>query len=73
MNEERWTRSSLCKLKEKLSDVGHQLSEPTISRLLKSLGFGLKSNHKQEESGSNHADRDLQCAIYQRETGIVYK
>jgi hypothetical protein len=60
MSEERWTRSSLSKLKEKLSDVGHQLSEPTISRLLKGLGFGLKSNHKQQEAGSDHADRDTQ-------------
>lgn len=60
MNEERWTRSSLSKLKEKMEVVGHKLSEPTISRLLKSLGFGLKSNHKQREAGSDHADRDTQ-------------
>lgn len=60
MREERWTRSSLSKVKEQLALVGHQVSEPTISRLLKSLGYSLKSNHKQEESGSDHADRDLQ-------------
>lgn len=60
MSEERWTRSSLSKLKEKLILLGHQVSCPTISRLLKSLGYSLKSNQKQQEAGSKHADRDWQ-------------
>ena len=60
MNEERWTRSSLSKLKEKLAVVGQHVSEPTISRLLKSLGYGLRANQKQAEAGANHAERDLQ-------------
>ncbi len=60
MNEARWTRSSLSKLKEKLAVVGHPVSEPTISRLLKSLGYGMKANQKQQEAGSNHAERETQ-------------
>jgi hypothetical protein len=60
MNQERWTRSSLGKLKDKLSQIGHQLSKPTISRLVKKAGYSLKSNEKQQEAGSEHPDRDVQ-------------
>jgi hypothetical protein len=42
------------------SEVGHAASAPTVGRLLRKLGFGLRANVKSMEMGSNHPDRDTQ-------------
>jgi hypothetical protein len=46
MGEQRWVRSSLRHLSEKLKEAGHKASTGTVSRLLKKLGFSLKSNKR---------------------------
>ena len=58
-SDQRWVRSSLRSLSGRLSDAGHPLSPPTISRLLKGLGYSLKANRK-EKAGKQHPDRNQQ-------------
>jgi Rhodopirellula transposase DDE domain len=56
MNEQKWVRDSLRQLRVKL---GGQVSHPTIGRLLRAMGYGLKGNRKQL-TGARHPDRDTQ-------------
>ncbi len=57
----RWTSKSLGKLREALVGMGHEISESTLGKLLKSQGFRLQGNQKTRE-GSQHPDRDAQFA-----------
>jgi hypothetical protein len=57
----RWTSKSLGKLREALVGLGHEISESTLGKLLKSQGFRLQANQKTRE-GSQHPDRDAQFA-----------
>jgi hypothetical protein len=56
MSEQKWVRDSLRPLRVKL---GGQVSHPTIGRLLRAMGYGLKGNRKQL-TGAPHPDRDTQ-------------
>ena len=47
------------KLAGALSAVGHQVSDRSVGKLLKRLGFRLHANHKTRE-GADHPDRDAQ-------------
>jgi Rhodopirellula transposase DDE domain len=42
MSEQKWVRSSLRHLCQRLKDLGHRVSPPTVARLLKKLGYSLK-------------------------------
>jgi transposase len=42
MGEQRWVRSSLRRLSERLQTEGHAISYKTVGRLLKEMGFSLK-------------------------------
>ncbi|MBV9416364.1 MAG: ISAzo13 family transposase [Solirubrobacterales bacterium] len=55
----RWTSKSLGKLRDALVGMGHEISERTLGKLLKSQGFRLQANQKTRE-GSQHPDRDAQ-------------
>jgi len=55
----RWTSKSLGKLREALVEMGHEISERTLGKLLKAQGFRLQANQKTRE-GSQHPDRDAQ-------------
>ena len=46
MGEQKWVRNSLRHISERLKQAGHEVSPSTVSRLLKSLGFSLKTNKK---------------------------
>ena len=59
MTEQKWIRSSLSRLSERLADEGHQASSRTVARLLKKLGFSLKTN-KRKQGMSGCPDRDEQ-------------
>lgn len=59
MSEQKWHRSSLRHLTEKMEQLGYWISHVTIARLLKDLGYSLKANEKRL-SGSDHPDRDRQ-------------
>ena len=55
----RWSSKSLGKLAGALVEAGHQISDWSTGRLLRSLGFRLHANRKTRE-GKDHPDRDAQ-------------
>ena len=56
----RWTTKSLRNLAEELTREGHQVSAPTVGRLLlREQGFSLQASTKTLE-GKQHPDRDAQ-------------
>jgi hypothetical protein len=59
MGEQKWVRSSLRSLSQRLGDARHPASPPTVGRLLKDLGYSLKANVK-KKAGKEHPDRDKQ-------------
>ena len=54
-----WTSKSLANLAGALHEMGHQISDQTVGKLLRGLGFGLQANRKTRE-GTDHPDRDRQ-------------
>jgi len=57
----RWTSKSAVKLAGALAERGYRVSERTVLRLLKRLGYRLQANQKTRE-GADHPDRDAQFA-----------
>jgi hypothetical protein len=55
----RWTCKSTYQLAKALQDLGHEVSQRTVYRLLLAWGYSLQSNRKTEE-GADHPDRDAQ-------------
>ena len=55
----RWSSKSLGKLASALVGAGHEVSDRTVGKLLRGLGFRLHANDKTRE-GKDHADRDAQ-------------
>jgi hypothetical protein len=55
----RWSSKSMVKLAGALGEAGHQVSDWSTRRLLRSLGFRLHANRKTRE-GKDHPDRDAQ-------------
>jgi Rhodopirellula transposase DDE domain len=55
----RWTSKSGAKLAEALRDLGHEVVDRTVLRLLKVKGYSLQANKKTRE-GAQHPDRDAQ-------------
>jgi hypothetical protein len=60
MGKRKWVRSSLRNLRQRLAHMGHAVSAPTISRVLKAHDYALRVNAKEYEAGSHHPDRDTQ-------------
>jgi Rhodopirellula transposase DDE domain len=57
----RWTSKSGAKLAEALREMGHDVVDRTVLRLLKAKGYSLQANKKTGE-GAQHLDRDAQFA-----------
>ncbi len=57
----RWTSKSAAKLAQALGEMGHQVVDRTVLRLLKAKGYSLQANKKTRE-GAQHPDRDAQFA-----------
>jgi transposase len=55
----QWTCKSTPKLATALQQMGHQVSERSVCRLLHELGYSLQANRKTQE-GDQHQDRDKQ-------------
>ncbi len=55
----RWTSKSAAKLARALGELGHRVSDRTVLRLLKAMGYSLQANQKTRE-GAQHPDRDAQ-------------
>jgi hypothetical protein len=60
MGARKWVRSSLRQLSQRLADLGHAASAPTVGRLLKAHDYALRVNAKEKEAGSQHPERDAQ-------------
>ena len=60
MSEKKWVRSSLRQLSQRLSDLGHSVSPPTVGRLLRQLGYSLRVNVKKLEESAAHPEREKQ-------------
>ncbi len=60
MSIEKWIRSSLRKLSQKLKELGQRISAPTLARLLRKAKYSLRRNLKQQEASANHPERDQQ-------------
>jgi len=60
MSKQKWVRSSLRSLSQRLSRAGHDASAPTVSRLLKKHDYSLRVNAKEKEARAQHPDRDAQ-------------
>lgn len=54
-----WTTKSTIHLAEELQALGHQVSQPTVWRLLHALDYSLQVNRKTHE-GEDHPQRDQQ-------------
>ena len=55
----KWTRRTTAGVAAELHSLGIQVSARTVARLLKTLGFSLRVNHK-KLAGASHPDRDAQ-------------
>ncbi len=72
MNEQKWTRRSLRSLSERLSQAGHDVSAPTVSRLLQAHDYSLRVNAKEKDTRSQHSDRNAQfCYIATQKQGFI--
>ncbi len=60
MGRQRWVRSSLRHLSERLVAQRHSVSPTTVSRLLKGLGFSLKTNKRKQGAIGRCPERDEQ-------------
>jgi hypothetical protein len=60
MSEQKWVRSSLRSLSERLTAQGHPISSGAVARLLKGLGFSLKANKKKQGASGRCPERDEQ-------------
>jgi len=57
----RWTSKSAAKLAEALRELGHDVVDRTVLRLLKAAGYSMQANKKTRE-GAQHPHRDAQFA-----------
>lgn len=55
----KWTSKSTYQISDQLKKLGHQVSEDTVGRRVKEMGYSLQANVKTWE-GSSHEDRDSQ-------------
>jgi len=63
-----WTTKSTRKLASALTEAGHPVSERTVARMLRAMGFSLQGNAKVIE-GRQHEDRDAQFRYLNRCVG----
>lgn len=55
----RWTSKSAAKLAGELREMGHEIVDRTVLRMLAGMGFSMQGNRKARE-GADHPDRDAQ-------------
>jgi hypothetical protein len=68
----RWTSKSTAKLADELVRQGFKITDDTVGRILKSLGYSLQAPSKQKE-GTAHPDRDAQFVYLNKEVGAFIK
>jgi hypothetical protein len=60
MGEQRWVRSSLRHLSERLTAGGHLIGTGAVARLLKGMGFSLRTNKRKQGTSGRCPERDEQ-------------
>jgi hypothetical protein len=63
-----WTTKSTRNLADALTTAGHPVSDRTVARMLRDVGFSLQGNAKVIE-GKQHADRDAQFSYLAAQVG----
>jgi transposase len=68
LGETKWVRVTPGRLSERLQEMGHQVSETTVWRLLKQLGYSMKANkRRQVRTKDPERDQQFQYIASQRE------
>jgi transposase len=60
MSRQKWVRSSTYQLAERLKELGYQVGHNTVWRMLKEMGFSLKTNKKKIKFRTDSPERDAQ-------------
>jgi transposase len=68
----RWTSKSTGKLADELMRQGYKITDDTVGRILKGLGYSLQAPSKQKE-GTAHPDRDDQFRYLNKQVGAFVK
>ena len=66
MSKLKWTNKSTYTINQELQSKGFGISEDTIGRIIKNLGYSLQGNRKSKENG-NTQERDLQFRYINQE------
>lgn len=65
MTDKKWVRRTVRQIRKALKKQGERLSRSTVWRLLKQLGYALRSNYKRF-TGAGHPERDRQLRYIER-------
>ncbi len=68
----RWTSKSTGKLAAELVRQGYKITDDTVGRILRVLGYSLQAPSKQKE-GSAHPDRDAQFVYLNKQIGALHE
>jgi transposase len=66
MSALRWTNKSTQAIAEELTRRGHPVSDKTVARCLREMGYSLQLNRKTKE-GKQHPNRDAQFRYINRQ------
>jgi transposase len=72
MSYVRWTSKSTGKLADELVRQGFKITDDTVGRILRDLGYSLQAPSKQKE-GTAHPDRDDQFRYLNKQVGAFMK
>ena len=70
-SDQKWVRSSLRTLSQRLKEAGHTVSPPTVGRVLKTLDYALHVNAKKIEASKRVVPRIL-AAMAQIDSFSLY-
>ncbi|MGH3970799.1 MAG: ISAzo13-like element transposase-related protein [Mycobacterium sp.] len=68
----RWTSKSTGKLADELVRQGYTITDDTVGRILRDLGYSLQAPAKEKE-GTSHPDRDDQFVYLNKQVGMFMK
>jgi hypothetical protein len=72
MSALRWTNKSAEAMAEELTRQGHPVSDKTVARCLRKMGYSMQLNQKTRE-GPQHRNRDLQFRYINRQVASFRK
>ena len=72
MSELRWTNKSTGAMAAELTSQGHAVSDKTVARCLREMGYSMQLNQKSRE-GPRHENRDRQFRYINRQVALFRK